>query len=271
MTDQPGDALAASAPADAPPAPSPFVTVTWSPEIDAWFRQRKIFLAHPMRIEGVFHHGAPVRLPRAWRTEAYSTMPARGTASLGAFSYSHSPGLVAGRYCSLAARIAVSADEHPMDRVSTHLFSYRAAFQSLGEAEFGRSYPLRPFRQFGPLPVIGHDVWIGQDVLLKRGITIGHGAVIGARSVVTRDVPPYAIVAGSPARIKRYRFEDTVIEGLLRLAWWRFRFTDFADLDPEDITGFIDQLSARIEAGEAQELPENWIEPAIELEALATG
>ncbi|WP_439594876.1 CatB-related O-acetyltransferase [Falsiroseomonas sp.] len=243
-------------------------TCTWSAEIEDFFRRRRVFLAHPLKVEGVFQHGETVSLPYAWQTEAYSAMPRRGTASLGAFSYSHSPGLQAGRYCSLAARIAVSADEHPMQRVSTHVFSYRGSFQSFGAAEFGKHYPLRPFAVMGPAPVIGHDVWIGQEALLKRGITIGHGAVVGARAIVTRDVPPYAIVAGSPARIKRFRFEEKVIARLLDLAWWRYRYTDFADLDPEDIAGFIDQLSARVASGAVTELPENWIFPAVELEAL---
>ena len=67
---------------------------------------------------------------------------------------------------------------------------------------------------------IGNDVWIGARVIVLGGVTIGNGAVIGAGSVVTRDVPPYAVVAGTPARLIRYRFEEPVIRRLEELRWW---------------------------------------------------
>ena len=67
---------------------------------------------------------------------------------------------------------------------------------------------------------IGHDVWIGRNVVLLGGITIGHGAIIGACSVVAKDVPPYAVVIGNPAFVKRYRFDDETIATLLDIAWW---------------------------------------------------
>ena len=67
---------------------------------------------------------------------------------------------------------------------------------------------------------IGHDVWIGTEALILSGVSIGHGAVIAARSVVTKDVPPYAIVAGVPARVIRSRFDPATVASLLRIAWW---------------------------------------------------
>jgi tetrahydrodipicolinate N-succinyltransferase len=67
---------------------------------------------------------------------------------------------------------------------------------------------------------IGSDVWIGAGAMILDGVNIGHGAVVGARSVVTKNVPPYAIVAGVPARIIRYRFTDEIIARLLEIAWW---------------------------------------------------
>jgi virginiamycin A acetyltransferase len=70
--------------------------------------------------------------------------------------------------------------------------------------------------------VIGHDVWLGYSALVLPGVTIGHGAVVAAASVVSRDVPPYAIVAGNPARVVRPRFEEEDIERLLRIAWWNW-------------------------------------------------
>ena len=71
-----------------------------------------------------------------------------------------------------------------------------------------------------PHTTIGNDVWIGWDVLIKGGVTIGNGAVIGARSVVTKDVPPYAVVAGVPAKVIKYRFEQEKIDLLQQLQWW---------------------------------------------------
>jgi acetyltransferase-like isoleucine patch superfamily enzyme len=82
---------------------------------------------------------------------------------------------------------------------------------------------------FNPMPIkgnlsIGSDVWIGAGVtaVSARDLSIGHGAIVGTRSVVTRDVPPFAVVVGIPARIVRYRFEPQVIESLLRISWWNW-------------------------------------------------
>ena len=68
--------------------------------------------------------------------------------------------------------------------------------------------------------VVGHDVWLGYSALVLPGVTIGHGAVVAAGSVVARDVPPYAVVAGNPARVVRSRFSEEDVERLLRAAWW---------------------------------------------------
>jgi virginiamycin A acetyltransferase len=70
--------------------------------------------------------------------------------------------------------------------------------------------------------VVGHDVWLGYSALVLPGVTIGHGAVVAAASVVARDVPPYAVVAGNPARVVRLRFSEEDVERLLRAAWWNW-------------------------------------------------
>ena len=71
---------------------------------------------------------------------------------------------------------------------------------------------------------IGNDVWIGKNVSIVRSVTIGNGAIIAANSVVTKDVPDYAIVAGNPARIKKYRFDEGTREALLRVKWWEWPY-----------------------------------------------
>jgi acetyltransferase-like isoleucine patch superfamily enzyme len=114
-----------------------------------------------------------------------------------------------GAFCSLADRIVVFLDgNHNYTSFSTfpfkELLGWNAPLNSYGKS----------------IPEIGSDVWIGSDVTIFSGVTIGHGAVIAAKTVVTKDVPPYAIVAGNPGRIKKYRFSQDVIDSLLKYPWW---------------------------------------------------
>ena len=115
-----------------------------------------------------------------------------------------------GRYCSIAHGVTMMLRVgHPLDGASTYPLE-----QILAGGQ-GRDFA----RSRGPIH-IGHDVWIGYEALILGGVTIGNGAVIGARAVVTRDVPPYAIVAGNPARLVRSRFDPATIARLEALRWW---------------------------------------------------
>jgi len=153
--------------------------------------------------------------------------------SCGAFTYSYTdfdPDQRVGRYCSLAANIRNMSAKHPMEHLSTSHFNnnfsalYRQACEDAGVTEFTSiPYNLGQYE----LATIGDDVWCGEDVLLGRNIHIGTGAVIAARSIVTKDVPPYAIVAGAPAKIIRFRFPEKLVERLLASEWWRYKFPDF--------------------------------------------
>ncbi len=121
-----------------------------------------------------------------------------------------------GKFCSIAANVRINALEHPMERLTTHKLSYRPNeyFRYLGvDGEF------RARRQAKRV-VIGNDVWIGHGAVITPGVTVGHGAVIGANAVVTRDVAPYTVVGGVPAKLIRKRFDDAIIERLLKLNWW---------------------------------------------------
>lgn len=121
--------------------------------------------------------------------------------------------LVIGKFCSIAsgAEFLMNGGNHLTETVSTFPF---AIFGNGWEHAMPESWPHK-----GDL-VIGNDVWIGYRATLLAGIEVGHGAVIASRSVVTADVPPYAIVAGNPARVVRMRHSDADIARLLDLAWW---------------------------------------------------
>jgi tetrahydrodipicolinate N-succinyltransferase len=89
---------------------------------------------------------------------------------------------------------------------------------------------------------IGSDVWTGHNVNILPGVSVGDGAVIGAGSVVTRDVPPFAIVAGSPARVLRMRFSERTIERLLCLKWWELELSELTGLPFRDVECCLDQI-----------------------------
>ncbi len=133
-----------------------------------------------------------------------------------------------GRYCSIAYGFTIR-ENHRTDLVSTSVAFYEDESNTLHGFNAINYFTTKDFKLKNgehpkELPVspveIGHDVWIGQDVFVKPGVKIGTGAIVGARAVVTKDVPPYTIVAGVPARIIRYRFEEKHINMLLESCWW---------------------------------------------------
>lgn len=118
-----------------------------------------------------------------------------------------------GKFCSIADNVKIGAASHPMDWVSTSPVFCK-----------GRNCLRKNFsnEEFNPYITtkIGNDVWIGQAALIKSGVNIGDGAIIGMGSVVTKDIPPYEIWAGNPARLIRKRFDDEIINELLNISWW---------------------------------------------------
>lgn len=138
-----------------------------------------------------------------------------------------------GRFANIAAMARVGATDHPLETASLHHFLYRSDDYWDDVAPDGDWFA----RRAGRLAHLGHDTWIGAGAQVKPDVTVGTGAVVGAGALVTRDVAPYAIVAGNPARLLRMRFPADVAAGLMALAWWdwdhatlRARLEDFRTL-----------------------------------------
>jgi hypothetical protein len=138
-----------------------------------------------------------------------------------------------GKFCSIASHTRINPGNHPMWRVTQHHMTYRRRQYGFGEDDL-EFFQWRRDHHCS----IGHDVWIGHGATIMAGVSIGTGSVVGSGAVVTKDVPPYTIVAGVPARPIRKRFPDDVAAKLLKIAWWDWdratleaRFPDLLDME----------------------------------------
>ena len=120
-----------------------------------------------------------------------------------------------GRFCSIASHTRINPGNHLLDRVALNHFTYRASAYGLGPDEAGFFDWRRSHRV-----TLGHDVWLGHGAIVLPCVSIGTCAAVGAGAVVTKDLPPFAVAVGNPARVIRFRFEEGVRAALLRIAWW---------------------------------------------------
>lgn len=148
--------------------------------------------------------------------------------------------LIIGKFCSIAcgAKFLFNSANHKMASLSTYTFPLFFEEWGLEKENVAQAWD-----QKGDI-IIGNDVWIGYEAVILSGVTIGDGAVIGCRAVVTKDVPPYTIVGGVPAKPIRKRFDEETIKELQKIKWW--------DWPEEKIAGKI----PAIQAGDLEELRE---------------
>jgi hypothetical protein len=205
-----------------------------------------IFCENSVRLVGKSTFERPVRLMEHVRLI---------DCQMGAYSYV-APGTqlvstTVGRYCSIADGCLVGPAQHPTDWLSSSPLPYQDIF-NLGSP---LDLPMTPSQHIE----IGNDVWIGARVSIMGGVRIGHGAIIALGSVVTKDVPPYAIVGGVPARLIKYRLPETTIARLLVFQWWRFDLLAARQagigLSWQDPERALDELEAAEKAGRLPALP----------------
>ncbi|MEI6985425.1 MAG: CatB-related O-acetyltransferase [Rhodospirillaceae bacterium] len=156
---------------------------------------------------------------------------------------------VVGSYGAIGARTSINPFNHPTSWLSTSEFQYHPkSFDWVDE--YNDFVRLERTNDMFKFTRVGNDVWMGHNVNVMAGVSVGDGAVVAAGSVVTKDVPPYAIVAGCPAQIRKYRFTEAIIERMLRVAWWDFELCELSGLNfrnIEDCLPRLEEMRSRVE------------------------
>jgi acetyltransferase-like isoleucine patch superfamily enzyme len=200
---------------------------------------------NPARIFGTLRAEHPVNL---------SLATIFGHVEAGAFTYCNDAVEIRnadiGRYCSIGQGVIINPGHHPTDFVTTHPITVDddglaigmiglPAYKATASTVLSRSASGN-----GRRVNIGHDVWIGARAIVLRGVSIGTGAIVGAGAVVTRDVQPYEIVGGVPAKRIRWRFNGTMRRRLLASDWWTLDLSALPVRDFANVDGFLKLLAA---------------------------
>lgn len=126
---------------------------------------------------------------------------------------------IVGKFSNIAEHVRLGPTQHPYLRASQHRFTYRGDVYGFGEEENHYFHERNKRRTY-----IGHDTWLGYGVVVMPEVSIGEGAVIGSNAVVTKDIPPYAIAVGVPAKVINYRFSEDEINKLQKIKWWNWSY-----------------------------------------------
>jgi acetyltransferase-like isoleucine patch superfamily enzyme len=229
-----------------------------SDELLSFFNQKRIYFS-PFgndKVQGRFRPGESLVFAPNVQIEPY-TCYINGSFlySFGSFSFSRSPlapFVKVGRYCSIGARLSILGIDHPKSRFTTSSITYDR--QAVFCAQFFVDNPeLTNFQTNNNEPKntlgvdIGNDVWIGEDVTIARGVKVGDGAILAAKSMITKDVPPYAIMGGIPAKPIKYRFTPTQIDRLVALQWWNYDLKELIHFKSDvPIDEFIDIVKNKL-------------------------
>ncbi|WP_429127315.1 CatB-related O-acetyltransferase [Aeromonas media] len=215
-------------------------------KIKSTFEQFKIYST----TTGVdrFNSNSVISLPDKFKIYEHSAfLYGYQLCSMGFMSYSWSPlvdYLEIGNYCSIASGLKFSGVRHPIEAVTTSPIMYDRVFALVNS--YSDEFQFNPPKFYNRQPKrnikIGNDVWIGSNVWLARGIEIGNGSIIAAESVVTKDVAPYTIVGGNPAKKIRDRFSKEIAERLNNSNWWNMSPRKLGQLSLDDPIKFIAQI-----------------------------
>lgn len=238
--------------------------ITVSDELLAHFNEHRVYFTPfgNCKVQGRFRPNEQLVFPSNGRIEPYCNfLNGSFLFSMGSFSFTRSVfpiNTTVGRYCSIGARTTVMGIDHPISRFTTANITYDR--QNITNAQFFADHPeIENFQVNNTEPknglgiTIGNDVWIGEDVTIARGVTIGDGAILAAKALVTKDVPPYAIVGGLPAKVIRYRFPQAIIDKLLALKWWNYEVQGLLSASADvPIEAFVEMAESAIQSGKAK-------------------
>ncbi len=219
----------------------------------------------PVVFTAEFAVEAPVRVTAAIDTALPLRIGAFSTIEGGRLRY-----VAIGRYCTIGPDVQTGHDAPPEAWATTsplgHVRNPHGWASLMGHDTHA---PAHDFPLLRRATIIGHDVWIGQGAFLRPGITIGDGAVVAPRAMVLDDVPPYAVVEGSPAQITRTRFDASTVARLRAIAWWRFNLFHLPPDLVADVPHFLDHVEQAVARGALEPYDSGWHSPA-DIAALIT-
>ncbi len=153
---------------------------------------------------------------------------------VGVAYFSYLADTCSGNYCTFGSRVSVGAFSHPTDSLTVHEVGYRNTTESYGETIL--TSDCQGYLEARSVKTkIGNDVWVGDNSVIIKGVKIGNGAIVAAGSIVTKDVAPYSIVGGNPARTIRMRFSDDIINKIQATMWWDHSMKELEGVPFENI------------------------------------